>query len=98
MMDLFTYPTTPGYRDRETSKEAASKVTNVSELHNMIWQAIEIAPSTDYELAEGLGYEFRKIQPRRSELAALGRVIDSGLRRKTPYGRNAIVWMIKASH
>ena len=92
-MDLFSYPTTPGYRKRETSKEAASQVKNVSELHEKIWFMLsEKGALTDYELADAIGIEFRKVQPRRSELAAQGKLIDSGTRRKTPYGRNAICW------
>lgn len=97
-MDLFSYPRTPGHRGRDTSIEAAEKVANVSELHQLIFCLLEAQPMTDYEAAEALkghGYEFRQVQPRRSELAAQGRIVDTGVRRKTPYGRNAIVWGVK---
>ena len=93
----FSYPHSPGHRGVDTSIEAARLVKNVSELHQAILDAIaDAGPMTDYELAAHIGIEFRKVQPRRSELAAMSpaKVIDSGVRRKTPYGRNAIAWKL----
>ena len=94
IMDLFEYPNTPGYRHRETSKEAAANVSNVSDLHAQIIGVLSQHCFTVYELADFMDMEFRKVQPRCSELAAQGRIIDSGVRRKTPYGRNAICWRL----
>lgn len=88
------YPQLPGFRDRDTSKEAAEMVTGVSEMHSKILTALREQPMIDYELAERFNVPLSKVQPRRSELAAQCKIVDSGERRKTPFNRNAIVWKV----
>lgn len=94
--DLFSYPHAPGYQNRDTSREAAEKVVSVREIHQKIL-SILAAPMTFYEVAEALGMDSRRVQPRMSELAALGQIIDGGIRHKTPYGRNGIAWVTHKS-
>jgi len=94
--DLFSfrdhYPNSPGYRQRDTSMEAAALVTGVDAINARILDALAVRPMTDYELAECLGETHRRVQPRRSTLTASGKVIDTGTRRKSPFNRAAIVW------
>lgn len=49
-------------------------------------------PMTDEELQKDLGLPPNTERPRRNELVRQGKVHDSGARRKTETGRNAIVW------
>ena len=97
MPDLFDlpqkYPDAPGHRKRDTSKEAAQRVTKVAEIHHDIMYALEVfGDFTMHQMAAHLQMEFRRVQPRMSELAAKGKIYDTGKRDLTPYGRKAIVW------
>lgn len=49
--------------------------------------------STDEETAEALSMAGNTQRPRRVELMDGGHVVDSGRRRKTRSGRNAVVWI-----
>ena len=96
MPDLFTkpYPESPGYQDRDTSRDAAARVVNMREIHHQILGALVSGPMTFYEMADYLKIDSRRIQPRMSELAKNGKIIDSGERRETPYGRKGIAWRL----
>jgi len=48
---------------------------------------------TDEECQLGLGLKAQTQGPRRGELCRLGLLIDSGRRRRTSSGRQAIVWV-----
>jgi len=95
MEDLFSfrdrYPNSPGYRMRETSKEAAARVTKIPEIYDRILNALT-EPMTFYDMRDKLGLLYSRVQPRMSDLAAQGKIKDSGQRKQTPYGRNAILW------
>lgn len=93
-MNQLQYPVAPGYRQRDTSMDAAAQVTKVGDMHEMILSALFMNPMIDYELASHFGVPLAKVQPRRSELAAQGKIVDSGVRRKTPANRSAIVWRL----
>lgn len=86
------YPNSPGYRQRDTSMEAAALVTDIDAINARILDALAVQPMTDYELAEFLGETHRRVQPRRSTMTAAGKIIDSGTRRKSPFNRYAIAW------
>lgn len=76
--DLFSYPQTPGYRDRDTSRSAALDLAgDASLMREKVFAAIT-RPMTDWQIAEAAGMEFHLAQPRRSELVAAGRVKFSG--------------------
>jgi hypothetical protein len=85
--------------DPETSHEAAKSVTKTAQIYSSIIAALATyGPMND----EGLIHFIRKgshvafsdsgIRSRRSELASMGRVRDSGERIKMQSGRNSIVW------
>lgn len=88
------YPNAPGHRKRDTSQAAAARVSGVEEINARILSALQTRPMTDYQLADWLGETHKRVQPRRSTLAAAGKLVDSGKRAQSPYGRAAIVWQI----
>jgi hypothetical protein len=47
---------------------------------------------TDNEIGERLSMDLNTVRPRRGELEEMGLVMDSGVRRLTPSGNEAIVW------
>lgn len=51
--------------------------------------------ATDEEIQTELGIPGNTQRPRRVELCEAGRVVDSGMRRRTKSGRLAVVWIIK---
>jgi len=101
--DLFEtpprYPHAPGFaKGRETSRKAAETVWEPSERQKQIMTILWESDNglTDHELAEKMGLPMCRVQPRRSDLTALGKVIDSGDTRLTPYGKKAVVWQLSA--
>lgn len=56
------------------------------------------AGATVDEIAAGLPMPLQTVSGRASELKAIGRLIDSGLRRKTRNGRNAAVLIRKEAN
>lgn len=50
--------------------------------------------ATDAEIQAALGCCPHSVSPRRGELRALGLIADSGVRRPTPRGRPATVWVL----
>lgn len=48
----------------------------------------------DHEIAEALSMNPSSVRPRRGELVSGGWVEDSGLRRRTPSGADAAVWVV----
>lgn len=49
--------------------------------------------ATIEEIERGMKMSGNTVRPRRQELEEMGIVLDSGRRRKTEKGRNAIVWV-----
>lgn len=92
--DLFGYPHTPGAQDRETSRDAAQHAAEAAPLLRA--RALEVLERsnglTADEVAGRLGFSILSIRPRITELSRLGKVRDSGVRRRNASGRNAIVW------
>lgn len=91
------YPKVPGFaKKRVTSRKAAETVSNPTGNRRIVYDALVGRAMTDYEICAHLGgdWPMNRVQPRRSELSADGVVIDSGVTRLTPYGKQAIVWKI----
>jgi DNA-binding transcriptional regulator GbsR (MarR family) len=53
---------------------------------------IKLKPLTNYEISDELEIPLSSVCARVRELQVLNLVIDSGLKRKTKYGKDAIVW------
>lgn len=88
------YPITPGAQPRETSHAAAGHAARTApRLRALALAAVRGSQGlTADEVARQLGLSILSIRPRLTELARLGKVRDSGLRRRNISGRNAIVW------
>jgi predicted transcriptional regulator len=52
------------------------------------------AGAADCEIGAALNLIQQTVSPRRGELVAEGVVVDSGMRRRTPSGRTATVWVL----
>ena len=83
-----------GYQNTDTSRDAAPKST--TRLQDDVLAALEVnGPSTADELARFIGEDTLSIRPRCTELKNRGDVEDTGLRRQSDRGRQAIVWGLK---
>ena len=86
--------------DPATSHEATATVTNVRATHEFVIRALR-RPTHDVELvkrcqayAKAPRASESGIRTRRSELVALGMILDSGKRVRLESGRQATVWQI----
>jgi hypothetical protein len=90
------YPHVPGHRGISSSIEAAEKIkSTVHTMRDRVHGIIKLAGAngiTTEELCQFMKMEAKHTQPRVSELRKLGKVVDSGLRRKSESGVNVIVW------
>lgn len=90
-----TYPNEPATGKTDTSAEAADAIRpSVTQLQYMIIGRLAMGgPQTSCELAEALNEAYENIQPRTSELRAMGKIKDGGKRgpSRNPK-RNAIRW------
>lgn len=85
----------PLYRNPDTSRQAGIAVTKMlgKKLRAKIYYYLKAyGPKTNEELSEDLHIKYITVTPRISELVELKLVLDSGQRRKTSGGRDAIVW------
>jgi hypothetical protein len=96
-MPLFTQPPSPKNAP-ETAHAAADAIAQTAgQLRAVVLSAIEkagAAGATDEELQDRLGMPANTQRPRRWELERAGLVRDSGQRRPTKSGRNAVVWVV----
>jgi predicted 2-oxoglutarate/Fe(II)-dependent dioxygenase YbiX len=92
-----SYPHVPGSWGTDTSIAAAEFMAGIqAPVQRAVLRAIRDASVrglTAHELAVALGLERTTVQPRTSELRALGKIRDSGQRRPNPNGKMAIVWV-----
>jgi len=93
--DLFgTYPEAPGHADTDTSRAAADAVRpKVSWVRGKVLEALTERPGTAVQIARRLRLPYETIQPRTSELKAMGLIEDSGKRgpSRDP-AKTAIIW------
>jgi transcription initiation factor IIE alpha subunit len=88
-------PFPPFQKHSETSRQAARDVL-AKPMREIVLEALihrGNRGATDDELQTALGMDPSTERPRRVELERAGLVIDSGERRKTRSGREAVVWM-----
>lgn len=90
-----TYPNTAGYAQIDTSRNAATAIDEKAEALRK--ECLDLFDSgwkgTDFELAKKLNQPYETIQPRRSELAKQGKVMDTGERSNlSRSGRTAAIW------
>ncbi|WCT75012.1 hypothetical protein PQ455_07290 [Sphingomonas naphthae] len=90
--DLFRYPCAPGAQDRDTSRRAAAEAAPI--LRTMALDVLERSNGlTADQVAARLGWSILSIRPRVTELGRLGKIRDTGERRRNASGKMAIVWM-----
>lgn len=96
--DLFSrpYPEGPGWKEPTTSRAAAESVAGGSwEFKAKILKLLAAGGRTADEIATHFEKSVLYVRPRVAELAASGRIANSGQRRKNASMRAAIVWIIK---
>lgn len=86
--------------DPSTSHAAAASV-QVRRSQEQVLGLLRVGPATDQALAaramaHGIRISPSGLRTRRSELAAMGLVVDSGVRLTTDTGRKAIVWAVSS--
>lgn len=91
------YDGTPPHSDLSTSFEAAQEIKqHIPTMQEEVLDVVELAQfygCTDDEVELQLRKSPSSLRPRRRELVLLGRIVDSGERRKTRSGRTAKVWV-----
>lgn len=95
--DFDRYPATPGFKEPDTSRAAAKSMEGESgRLQRLCLEAIanSSAGLTADECATRVGISILSARPRITELKALGRIEDSGLRRANASSRKAKVWIL----
>jgi predicted ArsR family transcriptional regulator len=90
------YPLEPGYKARSTSLSAARSLNDKAPRLRQLCvdQLLLYGPLTADECARNMGVDKLSIRPRFSELAAAGKILDSGDRRANGSGKRAIVWRL----
>lgn len=88
----------PSVEHSPTSQAAADAIApKVNRLRALVLAAIADAGElgmTDEEIQEFMGMSPNTQRPRRVELVAAGLVRDSGRKRRTHSGRQAVVWCV----
>jgi hypothetical protein len=94
--DLFTYPVQPGWKARDTARAAADATApRAPRLRQLCLDALRLSDGlTADECASQINIDKLSIRPRFSELAALGRIIETSERRKNESGKFAVVWRL----
>lgn len=91
-----TYPNEPGWKARDTSREAAAGVAKIAPtLRQRVLEALRERPGTPEEIAGRLGVPVMNVRPRTSELFRLGLIEDTGHRGAAMGGRRAIRWRVR---
>ena len=79
-----------------TSKKALASVKpKIKTKREQVYDLLKVNPLTNYEIADELEMPLSSVTARCRELQILDLVEDSGYKRKTKYGKDAIVWKIK---
>ena len=80
----------------DTSQQALATIKpKIKTKREMVYDFVKLQPSTNYEIADELEMPLSSVCGRIRELQILNLVEDSGLRRETKYGKQAIVWQRK---
>jgi hypothetical protein len=77
----------------KTSQEGLATIKpKIKTKREEVYEFIKFQASTNYEIADELDMPLSSVTARCRELQVLNLVEDSGTRRKTKYGKQAIVW------
>lgn len=90
------YPERPGFRAADTSRDAAlAAAPDARNLRERVLVALGEAGDaglTADQCALAVGRDRLSVRPRVAELARLGRIVETGERRKNESGLSAKVW------
>ena len=78
-----------------TSKSAINKKKDKLTKREQVYEYIKTEASTNYQIADELDMPLSSVCARVRELQLTGHIEDSGTRRKTQFGKFAIVWQKK---
>jgi predicted transcriptional regulator len=79
-----------------TSKQALASVkSKIKTKRQQVYDLLKVNPLTNYEISDELEIPLSSVTARCRELQILDLVEDSGYKRKTKYGKDAIVWQLK---
>ena len=96
--DLFSYPLSPGFKERTTSKEAAPMPADAALLRARVLACFERAGErglTADQCGALLRIDKTAVRPRVSELVALKKLEPTERRGKNESGKSARIWRIK---
>ena len=80
----------------DTSQKALATIKpKIKTKREQVYDFVKLQPSTNYEISDELEMPLSSVCGRIRELQILNLVEDSGLRRETKYGKQAIVWQKK---
>ena len=82
----------PAHNFTDTSKLAWANKKDKLTKREQVYEYVKTQASTNYEISDELEMPLSSVCARVRELQLLELVEDSGIRRKTPYGKTAIVW------
>lgn len=85
----------PAHNFTTTSKDAWNSKKDKLTKREQVYEYIKTEPSTNYQIAKELNMPLSSVCARVRELQITHHVEDSGIRRGTPYGKTAIVWVKK---
>ena len=91
-----SYPNTPGYKDNDTSKDAAKDIELIAPTvrAKVILSLFTCGNQTADEVAGHLSLSILTVRPRLSELRLVCEIKDSGVRRLNKSGKMAKVWKL----
>ena len=77
----------------DTSQEALATIKpKIKTKREMVYDLVKLKASTNYEISDELEMPLSSVCGRVHELQELNLVENSGMTRKTKYGKQAIVW------
>ena len=80
----------------KTGQEALATIKpKIKTKREQVYDLLKVNPLTNYEIADELEMPLSSVTARCRELQILDLVEDSGYKRKTKYGKDAIVWQKK---
>ena len=85
----------PAHNYTDTSKSAFVNKKDKLTKREQVYELLKTQSLTNYEIAEELDMPLSSVTARCRELQLLNLVEDSGKRRETKYGKQAIVWQEK---
>ena len=96
----YQYPNEPGFKNKDKdgpSRKAANEIkATAPTLRERCLATINKHPMTADEVATTIDKSILSVRPRVAELAALGKIEDTGTRRTNSSGKLATVWRASA--